>query len=92
MYNPDSSEDKQVSTFQLLELACLELAEILYRLKITRVAYAGDLPNGFKPVYRGFVYSRMLWSKFSVIVSETLHIMKRCSIWEVDRGCSLQTT
>ena len=66
MFNPDKSEDKQILTFHQLELACLELAEVSYRLQITSVANAGELPNGFKPVYKGFVYSRMLWSKFSV--------------------------
>ena len=66
MFDPDNSEDKQVSTFQQLELACLELAEVSYKIQISSVANAGDLPNGFKPVHRGFVYSRMLWSKFLV--------------------------
>ena len=66
MFDPDNSEDKQVSTFQQLELACLELDEVLYKVHIVSVANAGDLPNGFKPVYRGFVYSRMLWSKLLV--------------------------
>ena len=66
MFDPDNSEDKQVSTFQQLELACLELAELSYKIQISSVANAGDLPNGFKPVYKGFVYSRMLWSKFLV--------------------------
>ena len=66
MYNPEKSEDRQVSTFHQLELACLELAEVSCKMKMTSVANARELPNGFKPVYKGFVYSRMLWSKFSV--------------------------
>ena len=82
MFNPDKSEDRQVSIFQQLELACLELSKGSYRLQMTYVANAGDLPNGFKPVYKGFIYSCMLWSKFSVNIFETLYV----------RNIVLQTT
>jgi len=64
MYNSDKSEDKQVLIFHQLEQACLELADVSYKVRISNIANAKDLPNGFKPVYKGFVYSRMLWSKF----------------------------
>ena len=55
MFNPDKSEDKQVSAFEQMEQACLEQTGVRLFFYI------------FKRVNRGFVYSRMLWSKFSVI-------------------------
>ena len=63
MYNPDKIEDRQVMMFHQLELACLELADLSYKIQISDVGNVGELPNGMKPIYKTFVYSRMLWSK-----------------------------
>ena len=68
MYNPDEIEDRQVSIFHQLEQTCLELADLSYKIQISAVCNVGELPNGMKPVYKNFVYSRMLWSKSCVCV------------------------
>ena len=77
MFNPDKSYGYEVSILLFLEVACLELAELSYKIQIISMANARKLSNGFKPVYRRFVYSRMFWSKFSVNVFETLHVHKK---------------
>ncbi len=65
LFNPDKIEDKQVNIFPQMVLACYDLAEVSYKVQISSVANTGEaLSNGWKPVYKGFVYSRMLWSEF----------------------------
>ena len=61
MYNPDKIEDRQVMMFHQLELACLDLADLSYKIRISDVVKV--VSNRMKPVYKNFVYSRMLWSK-----------------------------
>ena len=62
-YNPDGDADMNSSVFHLLEQVCLEMAEVSYTFQMAQISNASKLPNGLKPLYKNFVYSRMLWSK-----------------------------
>ncbi len=62
-YNPADDADKNSSVFHLLEQVCLEMAEVSYKIQMAPLSKASKLPNGLKPLYKNFVYSRMLWSK-----------------------------
>lgn len=62
-YNPDGDTDKNSLIFHLLEQACIEMADVSYKIQISRSSSAEKLPNGFRPLYKNFVYSRMLWCK-----------------------------
>ena len=63
VFNPDGEEDRNCSVFHLFEQACLELAEVSYKIRNSRIADVQPLPNGHRPVYKNFLYSRMLWGK-----------------------------
>ena len=65
-FNAEGEGDKNCSVFHLLEQACLEMADVSYKIQTTqgsRIGGVANLPNGLKPLYKNFVYSRMLWSK-----------------------------
>ena len=62
-YNPDGDADKNSLVFHLLEQVCLEMAEVSYKIQMAQISNASKLPNDMKPLYKNFVYSRMLWSK-----------------------------
>lgn len=58
MFNPDGDEDRLCRVFYLLEVACLELAEVSYQLH--------NMPKQTgknKPLYANFLYSRMMWGE-----------------------------
>lgn len=63
LFNPDGTEDKNVLLHHRMELACYELADLSYKLQISSMEGSAKLPNGLRPIYKGFVYSRMLWRK-----------------------------
>jgi hypothetical protein len=62
--NLDGDEDRNCSVFHLLEQACFELAEVSYKINNSRIAEAQPLSNGHRPVYRNFLFSRMLWGEW----------------------------
>ena len=68
MFNLDGDEDRHASVFHLLEQACFELAEVSYKIHNSGIAEAQTLANGHRPLYRGFLYSRMMWSKTAIAV------------------------
>ena len=63
VFNPDGDEDRNCSVFHILEQACFELAEVSYKINNSRIAEVSNLSNGHRPLYRNFLYSRMLWGK-----------------------------
>lgn len=62
-FNPDGDEERLSSVFSTMEVACLELAEVSYKVRNSSIAEAPTLPNGHRPLYRNFLYTRMLWGK-----------------------------
>ncbi len=76
MFNGDSDEDKLCSAFHLLEQACLELAEVSYKINNSNITDVATLPNGHRPVYGNFIYSRMLWGKSGIrIVGQKINFV-----------------
>ena len=71
MFNPDNTEKKesqQVMIFHQLELACKYLVDISYKRKVSLKMLPAKSPRASKsPLYRNFIYSRMLWSKFTFV-------------------------
>ena len=69
MYDPNGDEDQQSSVFYILEQACLELANLSYsyRVQNTDTANAPMLDDKSRPLYKNFIYSRMLWGKVLII-------------------------
>lgn len=63
VFNSDGDDDKNCSIFHFLEQACFELAEVSYKINNSRMVDAQNLPSGHRPLYRNFLYSRMLWGK-----------------------------
>lgn len=67
LFNPDGDEDRRTSVFHLLEQACFELAEVSYKIHNSGIAEAQPLANGHRPLYKGFLYSRMMWSEPAIV-------------------------
>lgn len=62
----NSGEEKNQSVFLLLEKACFELAEVSYISHIRSEIGIRKLTNGKECLYKNFVFSRMLWGKYSL--------------------------
>ena len=62
----NSGEEKKHSVFLLLEKACFELADVSYTTHMRSAAGMRKLMNGKEYLYKNFVFSRMLWGKYSI--------------------------
>ena len=62
------TDEESTSIFPLLKRVCLKMADVSYKIHTSKMTIARDLPNGLQPLYKNFVYSRMLWSKSVLLV------------------------
>ena len=62
-FNPDGDEERTSSVFNIMEQACMELAEVSYKLHNSSIVDAPPLSNGHRPLFKNFLYSRMLWGE-----------------------------
>lgn len=85
MYNADGDEDRHCSAFHLLEQACLEMAEVSYKVHNSNITEVQVLSNGQRPLYRNFLYSRMLWGEW-VECKDNCHslLTEKLCIWWAD--------
>lgn len=60
---PKGKESEVCSIFRLMEVMCLELRGLSYIIGNESVPKNAKSPNGHRPLYQNFVFSRMLWSK-----------------------------
>ena len=83
MFNPDNTErreSQQVMIFHQLELACKYLADISYKRNVSPKMLPGNSPRVSKSLYKNFIYSRMLWSKFTFVAVMIKYYFVYCTI------------
>ena len=73
---PGSEAEFTAGVFFLLENACKELATVSHNLRrrVSDGQLHGKNTAGARTLYSGFVYSRMLWSKFLVVFNNRFFV------------------